>query len=60
MIHRAVAENAGKRIVGLVGIENRDAVNRRLRGSPGITLVDMERWLREHVRAGSAAAPASR
>jgi hypothetical protein len=60
VIHRAVAENAGRRIVVLVGIENRDAVNRRLRGSPGITLVDMERWLREHVRAGSAAAPASR
>ena len=47
VVRRAVAENPGKRVLVLTGIENRYAVDERLRGAKGIRLIDMERWLKE-------------
>lgn len=43
---RAAREHRGKRVLVLVGIENRYWLNEHLRGAPGIELVDVEAWLR--------------
>ena len=42
----AARQNPGKRILFLVGIENRYAVVNQLRQNPHINLVEMESWLR--------------
>lgn len=46
VVLRAAGENPGKRVLVLVGIENRHEVLRLLAAEPAIELVDMERWLR--------------
>lgn len=46
VVLRAAGENRGKRILVLVGIENRQEVVRLLAAEPELELVDMEGWLR--------------
>jgi hypothetical protein len=46
VVRRAVAENPGKKILAVPGIDNRAEIERELRGDRNLTLVDMARWLR--------------
>jgi len=47
-IVRAVAENPGKRVLALTGIENRYWIVDALRHSPQVELIDIPAWLRTH------------
>lgn len=47
-ILRAVAENPGKRVLALTGIENRYWIVDALRRSAEVQLIDMPTWLRAH------------
>jgi hypothetical protein len=44
----AARQHRGQRVLVLAGIENRYWLNEHLRGAPGIELVDVEAWLRQH------------
>jgi hypothetical protein len=48
VIMRAAGENPGRRVLVLVGIENRHWFVDHLRREPDVELVDMEPWLRRH------------
>lgn len=49
-IRRAVAENPGKRVLALTGIENRAWIVNALSKAPEVELVDMPTWLRANLR----------
>jgi hypothetical protein len=49
----AARRHRGKRVLVLVGIENRYWLNERMRGGSAIDLVDVEAWLRTHAPAPS-------
>jgi hypothetical protein len=45
MVRRAVAENPGRRILVLIGVENAALLRPALRKLPGLRVVDMEDWV---------------
>jgi hypothetical protein len=45
-VRQAVAENPGKKVLAVPGIDNRMEIERALRGDSNLTLVDMAQWLR--------------
>ncbi|HET9447049.1 MAG TPA: hypothetical protein VFO35_12350 [Steroidobacteraceae bacterium] len=45
IVRQAVAENPGKKILAVPGIDNRAEIERELRGDSKLTLVDMAQWL---------------
>jgi hypothetical protein len=49
-IRRAVAENPGKRVLALTGIENRAWIVNALSRAPEVELVDVPAWLRANLR----------
>jgi hypothetical protein len=46
IMRQAAAENPGKKILAVAGIDNRAEIERELRGDPGLVVVDMAQWLR--------------
>ena len=48
VVMKAVAEQPGKRILVLTGIRNRPMVMENLHDAPGVKLIDMPAWLRQH------------
>lgn len=44
----AVAENPGRRVLAVAGIENREEIAALLKNDTRVSLVDMAAWLREH------------
>ena len=46
IVRQAAAENPGKKILAVAGIDNREEIERELRGDPALTVVDMAKWLR--------------
>jgi hypothetical protein len=46
IVRQAVAENPGKKVLAVPGIDNRMEIERALRGDSNLTLVDMAQWLR--------------
>ncbi len=46
IVRQARAAHPGKRILVLIGVENCGPLRQALRQEPGVTLVDMEAWLR--------------
>jgi hypothetical protein len=49
VILQATRENRGRRVLVLVGIENRHWFVEHLRGLPDVELVEMESWLRQNL-----------
>lgn len=50
VVHRALAEHPGKRLLVLLGVENCGPLRNALRADPRVRLVDMEEWLRGSLR----------
>ncbi|HEV8333490.1 MAG TPA: hypothetical protein VGQ22_18845 [Steroidobacteraceae bacterium] len=46
IVRQAAAENPGKRILAVAGIDNRGEIERELRRDPALGVVDMAQWLR--------------
>jgi hypothetical protein len=46
MVRRAVAENPGRRVLVLIGVENAGPLREALRRDPTLTLIDTEAFLR--------------
>lgn len=46
IVRQAAAENPGKKILAIPGIDNRVEIEHQLRGDPQLTIVDMAHWLR--------------
>ncbi len=46
LVRQAAAENPGKKILAIAGIDNRDEIERELRKDPALGVVDMAQWLR--------------
>jgi hypothetical protein len=46
IVRQAAAENPGKKIVALAGIDNRAEIERELRADPVLGVVDVAKWLR--------------
>lgn len=46
IVRQAAAENPGKKILAVAGIDNRVEIERQLRNDPALTIVDMAQWLR--------------
>jgi hypothetical protein len=51
VILRAAAENPGKRVLALTGIQNRKWIADALQVDGSVEVVDMTRWLRDHARS---------
>jgi len=46
IVRQAAAENPGKKILAVAGIDNREEIERKLRRDPALAVVDMAQWLR--------------
>jgi hypothetical protein len=46
IVRQAAAENAGKKILAVAGIDNREEIERELRRDPALAIVEMAPWLR--------------
>ena len=46
IVRQAAAENPGKKILAVAGIDNREEIERELRRDPALAVVDMAQWLR--------------
>jgi len=46
IVRQAAAENPGKKILAVAGIDNRHEIERELRQDRGLAVIDMARWLR--------------
>jgi hypothetical protein len=46
IVRQAVAENPGKKVLAIPGLDNRVEIERELRGDANLTLIDMAQWLR--------------
>lgn len=46
VVRRAAADNPGKKILAIPGIDNRLDIERELRSDPALAIVDMAQWLR--------------
>ncbi|HKU12801.1 MAG TPA: hypothetical protein VJQ52_00320 [Steroidobacteraceae bacterium] len=46
VVRRAAAENPGKKILAVAGIDNRQEIERELRRDPALAVVEMADWLR--------------
>lgn len=46
IVRQAAAENPGKKILAVAGIDNRQEIEHELRADPALTIVDMAQWLR--------------
>ena len=46
IVRQAAAENRGKKVLAVAGIDNRDEIARELRRDPALDVIDMAQWLR--------------
>lgn len=45
-VRQAAAENPGRKVLAVAGIDNRVEIERELRRDPALDVVDMAQWLR--------------